>query len=548
MAVSVGTSSFVTSNLVLHLDAAKPINYTLSEVEVLVVGGGGGGGMDMGGGGGGGGVVINTSYPVTPGTAINVNVGNGGAGAPAANTNGQPGSHQYTIRAQNGQNSIFGNLTALGGGYGASSYWGYTPDYGSGGSGGSGGGASGYSDGTGNGAAHGRGGRGGSGTIGQGNNGGGGTGQYYSGGGGGAGEPGGSGAFNWAPKGGDGLPYSVLGKIYYWGGGGGGAGYSAWGGNGGLGGGGGGAVGTTYGGVGYNNGSPGGGGSTGSQTNTPGGNGGTNTGGGGGGGSHYSANNKGGDGGSGIVVVKYPGPQKATGGNIISDIGGYTTHIFTTSGTFTPLTATSIRSTFYGLQDLSGNNNTAIAVNGVTYNSSVGGNMVFDGINDFLRIEDNTAFDTQTPSVEVWVKTNATTQNGFWFEKGWVNTQYSLFQEGAVIQWRQFYASGEGLTNLSTATASYMNTTNWYQIVGTFSNGQRRLYINGSLVNSDSQTGVIQTNSSGSSVGAYGGYSATTGRAYYYNGNIAIVRVYNKELSASEVLQNFNSTRSRFGI
>ena len=547
MAISVGKSSFVTNNLVLYLDAAHPINYTLSEVEVLVVGGGGGGGMDMGGGGGGGGVLYNTSYPVTPGSGINVIVGNGGAGAPAAGTNGQPTGHQYTIRAQNGQSSSFGNMTALGGGYGGSSVYTFTPDNGYGGGGASGGGASGYAnDGTGNGAAHGRGGRFGLGTIGQGNNGGGGSGQYNSGGGGGAGQPGGSGAFNWAPKGGDGLPYSILGKVYYWGGGGGGAGYSFFGGHGGLGGGGGGAVGTTYGGVGYNNGSPGGGGGTGTWANTPGGNGGTNTGGGGGGGAHYNSNNKGGDGGSGIVVVRYPGPQKANGGNIISDVGGYTTHIFTTSGTFTPLTAASIRSTFYGLQDLSGNNNTAVSFNGVTYNSGVGGHIVFDGSNDFLRIEDNTLFDTQTPSVEVWVKTDATTQNGFWFEKGTVNTQYSLFQEGSFIRWRHNFSDISSYTNLSATTADFMNTTNWYQIVGTYSNGNRRIYINGSLVSSDTQTGVIQTNSSGCSIGAYGGYSG--GRSYFYDGNLAIIRVYNRELSASEVLQNFNSTRSRFGI
>jgi hypothetical protein len=72
-----------------------------------------------------------------------------------------------------------------------------------------------------------------------------------------------------------------------------------------------------------------------SQTNTPGGNAGANTGGGGGGGSHYNVTNKGGEGGSGIVVVRYAGPQKATGGTVTS-VSGYTIHTFTSSGTFTP--------------------------------------------------------------------------------------------------------------------------------------------------------------------------------------------------------------------
>lgn len=271
-------------------------------IEVLVVAGGGGGGMDMGGGGGGGGVISNTTVSVTAGTPITVTVGAGGYGGPAGSggyrTDGagpQPGGHQFTVSATNGSNSVFGSLTAVGGGYGGSSYFGYTPNNGYGNSGGSGGGASGYSDGNT--------GREGSGTAGQGNAGGGSTGQYYSGGGGGAAAAGSNGG---TPNGGAGVLNYILDIPLYWGGGGGGASYSSGqGGNGGIGGGGGGANGTTTGGAGYNNGSPGGGGGGGQWAQTPGGNGGQFTGGGGGGGSHYNATNKGGEGGSGIVIVRY---------------------------------------------------------------------------------------------------------------------------------------------------------------------------------------------------------------------------------------------------
>jgi hypothetical protein len=263
-----------------------------SSVEVLVVAGGGGGGMDMGGGGGGGGVIYNPSYAGS-GT-VNVSVGDGGRGGPAGSTNEQPGGHQFTISATKGGNSVFGSLTAIGGGYGGSSYFGYTPNNGYGGSGGSGGGASGYSDGNT--------GRYGAGTSGQGYRGGSNGGQYYSGGGGGASGAGADGT-NQA-NGGPGVLCAILGTNYYWGGGGGGAGYSIGGGNGGIGGGGGGAVGTTTGGAGYKNGQPGTYGCTVCWAQVPGGNGGANTGGGGGGGSHYNLNNKGGDGGSGIVIVK----------------------------------------------------------------------------------------------------------------------------------------------------------------------------------------------------------------------------------------------------
>jgi hypothetical protein len=194
--------------------------------------------------------------------------------------------------------------------------------------------------------------------------------------------------------------------------------------------------------------------------------------------------------------------------------------------------------------DLSGLGNNGELVNSPTYNSSNFGYFQFV-TDDYARIQNNTALDTQTPTVEVWVKTNVTSQNGFWFEKGTVNTQYSLFQEGTVIQWRQRLTSGT-LTSLSTTTANFINTSNWYQVVGTFVSGSRRLYINGVQVNSDTLSGTIDTNAGGMSIGVYGGYNGS--RSYYYNGNLSVCKVYNRTLSAAEIQQNFNAARSRYGI
>ena len=272
-------------------------------VEYLVVAGGGGGGMDMGGGGGGGGVLTGI-YPVRTSEVISLSVGNGGFGGPQGGggyrtdgTGPQPNDHGFSVSATNGGNSTLGVLTAVGGGYGGSSYYAYGPNLGNANSGGSGGGHSGYSDGNVKAPV--------AGTAGQGSRGGQGGGQYYSGGGGGAGGPGADSTNQ--PNGGPGKFSSILGVDLYWGGGGGGAAYSAGnGGNGGIGGGGGGAVGSNSGGAGYNNGYSGYGGGNNAQTNTRGGDAGSNTGGGGGGGSHYNRTNKGGDGGSGIVVVRYP--------------------------------------------------------------------------------------------------------------------------------------------------------------------------------------------------------------------------------------------------
>lgn len=181
----------------------------------------------------------------------------------------------------------------------------------------------------------------------------------------------------------------------------------------------------------------------------------------------------------------------------------------------------------------------ATLINGPTYYN---GYFTFDGVNDIATIPNNTALDTQTPSVEVWVKTNATTQNGFWFEKGSVNSQYALFQEGANITWRLTTNVG----SLVAPAASYINTSSWAHVVATYTSGDRRIYVNGVQIASDTLAYTIPTNNNGMSIGAYGGTSGTN--AYWYNGALSVCRVYNKALTPAEILQNFNALRGRYGV
>jgi hypothetical protein len=77
----------------------------VTAVDVLVVAGGGGGGFDQGGGGGAGGLIFRPGFTVTPGGTVSVTVGDGGAGT--------QGPAQ---RGTTGQDSVFGTLTAKGGG------------------------------------------------------------------------------------------------------------------------------------------------------------------------------------------------------------------------------------------------------------------------------------------------------------------------------------------------------------------------------------------------------------------------------------------------
>jgi hypothetical protein len=284
-------------------------NTATYSVEYLVIAGGASGGAQHGGGGGaggyrssvsgessGGGASAESPLSLIPGTAYTVTVGAGGASVYGATS---------PNKGINGSNSVFATITSTGGGAG-------------GGWNDSGGAYGGYAGGSGGGSS--LTGTGGAGTSGQGYVGGatGASPTFPNGGsgGGGAGAAGQS-AYNLskAGDGGTGVSSSINGSATTRAGGGGGGSHSpSTIGYGGSGGGGNGGLG--------NNGSPTGDGVAGT----------TNTGGGGGGsGSNTSYS---GAGGSGIVIIRYLGAQRGTGGTVTSS-GGYTIHTFTSSGTYT---------------------------------------------------------------------------------------------------------------------------------------------------------------------------------------------------------------------
>ena len=268
------------------------------QTEYLVVaGGGGGGGLgDSAGGGGGAGGLLSGTITVSPNGAYTVTVGAGGG----QNTNGS--------------NSAYSSVTATGGGYGGKNYTGSGATL-AGNSGGSGGGsAKNANTGT----------VGGTGTSGQGYNGGGANAAGSTGGGGGGGATA-VGEYGY-----------YTGSVEYAGNGGAGSNaFSVWaaatstGASGYYAGGGGGGVNT---GTGHHNGVGGaGGGASAVDSGTPS-NATANTGGGGAGGIFVGGN--GSSGGSGIVIIRYAGAQRGTGGTVVTT-GGYTYHTFTSSGTFT---------------------------------------------------------------------------------------------------------------------------------------------------------------------------------------------------------------------
>jgi hypothetical protein len=493
MAAYAGTS-IIKNGLVLNIDAANTRNFNLSTVEVLVVAGGGGGGWDAGGGGGGGGVVYNSNYAVVPGTSISLTVGAGGTAA-VGGIGGQAGD---------GANTTFGNITAIGGG-------GAGNKLANGRAGGSGGGA-----GHGNGTPY----IGGTGTTNQGFAGGGngssaGLGDN-GGGGGGSGGRGNSGQLSTGGSGGPGLPFNISGSLAYYGGGGGGGNYggTAVGGAGGIGGGG-----------------NGGGLSTTGSAGAP------NTGGGGGAQGNAGATTGPFAGGSGIVIVRYQGPQKAIGGTVTTN-GSYTVHTFTTTGssTFTPIA----QGTLTGVPDFSRQGNFGTPVNGPAYSTD---SFVFDGVNDYIDISPIwNSFPTPNTSFTLmaFCKTSSSAGQQEIIEIG-------EGQAGVITGFRILFYLGKavgqilnGTTRFNTSGVTTIPNNTYVCVCFTFNGTVSTLYLNGNLEATTSTGNWIK------------GTTASLGRqadnSAFLAGNVSTAQIYNRALSAIEIQQNFEATRGRYGI
>lgn len=189
----------------------------------------------------------------------------------------------------------------------------------------------------------------------------------------------------------------------------------------------------------------------------------------------------------------------------------------------------------------SGGNNGSLT-NGPTFSSANGGSIVFDGVDDYVQAN---ATNSSYFSLSVWVKYSQFISgfNGYSIVSN--NTSpsngYMLYQATEVPYNRaKIFVVTTSLQALNTTTL--LSTNMWYNITSTYDGSFIRLYLNGVLDSSISQTGTVTSNPGPLLIGklSYGDY--------YFNGNVSNTQVYNRALSAQEVQQNFNALRSRFGI
>ena len=170
---------------------------------------------------------------------------------------------------------------------------------------------------------------------------------------------------------------------------------------------------------------------------------------------------------------------------------------------------------------------------GVGVASPDGNSLSLDGSGDYLSNDNSSAFDLQHLTISAWVYSSSFHQNGFIFEKGPVNSQYSLFFEGGNINFRTYPAGSSGYDNFYNNSSGIGITNNeWHFITATYDGIQKKIYVDGALKAIQNYNKMLRTGQVGQIIGAYGGSGS---HSYYFNGNIDEVRVWDYAREPQEI-------------
>ena len=225
--------------------------------------------------------------------------------------------------------------------------------------------------------------------------------------------------------------------------------------------------------------------------------------------------------------------------------------VFNVDAGFTP----SYPRTGTTIYDISGGNNVTLT-NGPTFNSDNGGSIVFDWVDDRINFVDVLNFgSTDTFSVSVWFNNSQplTSPENIY---GLVNKYYVNNFNGWTICLRG-YSSGI-MVRLSTSegggqfddvgligvTKEEMSDGNWHNITITYdSNDLCSVYVDGGLKGTRTYSGYDFTNDKPLSIGSF-----NNGNIYLNQDKISTTKIYNRALTSSEITQNFNAQKGRFGL
>ena len=193
--------------------------------------------------------------------------------------------------------------------------------------------------------------------------------------------------------------------------------------------------------------------------------------------------------------------------------------------------------------DISGNANNGTLVNGPTFDPENGGSLVFNGTTNYANVPTSTSLEiTSDLTINIWIF-NTLSKSGIGIvTKGPLSGDYDymiyLTTNSTGLNFYKKNSSGIA-ENGGGFITTILNT--WVNVCYTKQGTSIKAYENGVLRSSSTFTDSnIRTSSNSLKIG--NGWSPAFG------GKIPQTQIYNRALSAAEIQQNFNATKTRYGL
>jgi len=186
---------------------------------------------------------------------------------------------------------------------------------------------------------------------------------------------------------------------------------------------------------------------------------------------------------------------------------------------------------------------TGSLLNGVGYSSESNGSWTFDGSNDFVNTQ-NISFTANIDfTLIVMIKSDIySSSGGILANKGYWSSGGQGVAIGNISVPQTIYGYVTTDTGHYSVNSNITTPYDWNHVVLRRLSNNLVFYVNGSKIGNG--TTISGTVTDLSPFFTIGGHSNAGG----WNGNMSFVQIYNRALSADEILQNYNATKSRFGL
>jgi hypothetical protein len=206
-------------------------------------------------------------------------------------------------------------------------------------------------------------------------------------------------------------------------------------------------------------------------------------------------------------------------------------------------------------------NDTGTLTNGPTFSSLNGGSIVFDGTNDYIL--DSSVANFNVGCIDMWIRPTSTINAESTFSNllqlkigatdadAWniafgsstsaLTNEYIVIADGS---------SGASVKRTGVTDGGSLSNNTWVNIVFNWESTVYKIYINNTVKTTSAAVGGNVGQLTVPNTYVIGAFQINNTAVYsgFFPGSVAITRLYNRSLTAAEMLQNYNAVKSRFGL